>query len=145
MIVPDVNVLVYAMDANSPHHERAWGWWQSALTGVEHVGFTWSVLTGYIRLTTNLRVMPTPMTVEQSAAHVRAWVSVPRARILNPGAEHLHIMERLLAPFGRGGNLVSDAHLAALAIENGATVYSADDDFSRFDRLSWVNPLVPSE
>ena len=142
MIVPDVNVLIYAMDANSPQHESAWAWWKSATGGAEHLGFSWGVLTGYVRISTNARIMPQPLTVEQAVAHERAWLSLPRARILNPGPEHLHIMERLLAPFGRGGDLVSDAHLAALAIENGGTVYSADDDFSRFERLAHVNPLT---
>ena len=145
MIVPDVNVLIYAMDVNSPHHESAWAWWESAAKGTEHIGFDWGVINGYVRITTNPRVMTQPLTVKQSTHHVHAWLSLPRARILNPGPEHLHIIERLLAPFGRGGDLVSDAHLAALAIENGGTVYSADDDFSRFDRVSWVNPLTSVE
>ena len=141
MIVPDVNLLIYAMDSNSPHHVPAWAWWDSVLGGPEHIGFTWGALVGYVRISTNPRVMRLPLTVEQAMAHSRAWLSVPRARILNPGVEHLHIMERLLAPLGRGGNLVADAHLAALAMENGATVYSADEDFARFERLAWVNPL----
>lgn len=141
MIVPDVNVLIYAMDANSPHHRTAWPWWQSALRGSEHIGFGWAVVTGYVRITTNPRVMSTPLTVEQAMSHVRSWLDAPRAHIISPGAEHLHMMERLLAPLGRGGTVVSDAHLAALALEHGGTVYSADADFGRFDRLSWVNPL----
>ena len=141
MIVPDVNLLLYAMDANSPHHDRAWPWWESALRGTEHIGFTWAVITGYVRISTNPRVMPAPLTVEQSVAHTRSWLSLPRTRLLNPGVEHLHVMERLLAPLRRAGSLVADAHLAALAIENGGTVYSADHDFALFERLPWVNPL----
>lgn len=141
MIVPDVNLLIYAMDANSPHHEPAWEWWESSLRGSEHIGFTWAVMTGYVRISTNPQVMPRPLTVEQSVAQTRAWLSGPRSRLLNPGVEHLHVMERLLTPLGRGGNLVADAHLAALAIENGGTVYSADHDFALFDRVSWVDPL----
>lgn len=142
MIVPDVNVLLYAMDTQSPHHERAWQWWESALRGVEHIGFSWSVITGYLRLTTNPRVMPTPLTIELAMQHVRAWLTAPRSHVLSPGAEHLHVMERLIAPLGRAGTIVSDAHLAALALEHGGTIYSADEDFARFERVRWVNPLV---
>lgn len=141
MIVPDVNLLLYAMDANSPHQDRAWPWWESALRGTEHIGFTWAVVTGYVRISTNPRAMVAPLTIEQSVAHTRAWLSMPRSRLLNPGVEHLHVMERLLAPLGRAGKLVADAHLAALAIENGGTVYSADHDFALFERVPWVNPL----
>ena len=142
MIVPDVNVLIYAMDANSPHHEPAWKWWKSVLTGPEHLGFSWAVITGYVRISTNPRVMPLPLTVEQAMSHARAWLSVPRSRVLNPGVEHLHVMERLLAPLGRGANLVADAHLAALANENGGTVYSADADFGLFSTVTWTNPIA---
>ena len=141
MIVPDVNLLLYAMDANSPHHDRAWPWWESALRGTEHIGFTWAVITGYVRISTNPRAMPAPLTVEQSVSHTRSWLSLPRSRLLNPGVEHLHVMERLLAPLRRAGSLVADAHLASLAIENGGTVYSADHDFALFERVPWVNPL----
>lgn len=142
MIVPDINLLLYAMHKESDHHDAAWMWWESALRGSEHIGFGWSVLTGYVRVATNHRSMSLPITVEQAFSHTRAWLAAPRTRLLSPGVEHLHVMERLLAPLGRGGNLVTDAHIAALAIEHGGTVYSADTDFGRFDRVQWVNPLA---
>lgn len=141
MIVPDVNLLVYAMHEQSPHHGAAWSWWESSLRGFEHIGFGWSVLTGYVRVSTSPRAMSTPLPVETALHHVRLWLEAPRTRVLNPGAEHLHVMERLMAPIGRAGPLVTDAHLAALALENGGTVYSADADFALFDRVPWVNPL----
>jgi uncharacterized protein len=119
MIVPDVNLLIYAMDEQAPQHDAAWSWWESSLRGLEHIGFGWSVLTGYVRMLTS-----------------------PRTNVLNPGIEHLHVMERLMAPLGRAGPLVTDAHLVALAIENGGTVYSADADFGLFERVDWVNPLL---
>lgn len=142
MIVPDVNLLIYAMDTRSPHHETAWTWWESSLRGVEHIGLSWSVVTGYVRLSTNARIMPTPLSIEVATGQARAWLEAPRVRVLTPGVEHLHVMERLLAPLDRAGTLVTNAHLAALALEHGGTVYSADEDFALFPRVSWVNPLT---
>lgn len=142
MIVPDVNLLIYAMDEQAPQHHAAWSWWETSLRGREHIGFGWSVLTGYVRVSTNPRTVATPLAVETAMHHVRLWLEAPRTRVLNPGIEHLHVMERLMAPLGRAGPLVTDAHLAALAIENGGTVYSADTDFGLFERVDWVNPIA---
>ena len=142
MIVPDVNVLIYAMNSDCPQHERAWAWWESAQRGPERIGFSWAVGLAYLRLMTNPRIMPTPLTLEDALGDVRRWFSSPLAELLSPGPEHLHVMERLLDAAGRGSELISDAHLAALAVENGATVYSADADFARFPGVRWVDPLA---
>lgn len=142
MIVPDVNLLVNAMNRHSVVHHEAKVWWESALAGTEHIGLPWLVITGYLRVSTNARIFPEPYTVAEAVAHVRTWLAFPRTRLLTPREEHLHIFERLLEPLGRGGKLVPDAHIAALAIEHGGTVYSADNDFGRFARVQWVNPLA---
>ena len=142
MIVPDVNVLIHAMDVDSRHHDGAWEWWSSSLHGGEHIGFSWSVLTAYVRLTTHPRIMGTPMEVVTSTEDVRQWLALPVTMVLTPGPEHIYVMTRLLDAAGGGGDLVPDAHLAALALENGATVYSQDADFARFPEVRWVNPLA---
>lgn len=142
VIVPDVNLLVHAMDASSDHHAKAWDWWSATLVGAEHVGFTWPVLMGYVRLTTHPRIMIAPQRVESALDDVNAWLELPAVRILLPGPEHVHIMRRLASAAGAYGNLVPDAHLAAMALENGGTVYSQDADFARFPEVRWVNPLV---
>lgn len=142
MIVPDVNVLIQAMDPDSPHHDRAWPWWDHAMRGSEHIGFAWSVMSGYLRITTNPRVMPLPLGMSEAASHVRDWLALPRAIVLQPGVEHVHVMEQLLDSAGRAGDLVPDAHLAALAFEHGGTVYSQDADFARFRGIRWVDPTA---
>lgn len=142
MIVPDINVLVYAMDASSPYHSTAWGWWSSALDGDEHIGLAWPVMMGYIRLTTNPKVMYAPQSVEQACGDVRSWLESPVTRVVSPGPEHMHVLERMFASGGATPNLIADAHLAAIAVENGGTVYSQDADFARFDGVRWINPLV---
>jgi len=142
VIVPDVNVLIHAMDVDSRHHKRAWEWWSAALSGSEHIGFGWSVLTAYVRLTTHPRVMRAPIDVATATGDVRAWLALPTSLVLIPGPDHMHVMTRLLETTGGGGDLVPDAHLAALAIENGGTVYSQDADFARFPDVRWVNPLA---
>lgn len=142
MIVPDVNVLIHAMDVDSRHHAVAWQWWSETVGGSEHVGLSWSVLTAYIRLTTHPRIMGSPVEVAVATEDVRLWLSLPITLVLMPGPEHMHVMTRLLEAAGGGGDLVPDAHLAALAVENGGTVYSQDADFARFPDVRWVNPLA---
>lgn len=141
MIVPDANLLIYAMNADSDHHAPAWAWWESAQRGDERIGLTWQVMLAYVRIMTNPRVLPRPLGSDQAFSDVRAWMESPITDVLLPGREHLHVMERLLAEAGIGGELSSDAHLAALALENGGTIYSADADFARFTAVRCVNPL----
>lgn len=142
MIVPDVNVLVHAMDSGSAQHDKAWAWWYSALHGDEHIGFAWPVLMGYVRITTHPRIMVDPQSVADALRDVRAWTGSPIARMIGPGPEHVHVIERLVASAGAWGNLIPDAHLAAIAVENGGTIYSQDADFARFDGVRWINPLT---
>ena len=144
MIVPDVNLLIYAVNQNAPQHERARSWLESALSGSEPVGLPWLVLVAFLRLTTNKRVFESPLTAAQALDLVTGWLSQPCALALNPGERHWLILSRLLLRAGTAGNLTNDAHLAAIAIEHNARLYSADNDFRRFAGLNFENPLDES-
>lgn len=142
MIIPDLNLLVYAYDSTSPQHQAARKWWIGCMSGAESVGISWLVAFGFVRLWTNSRVFANPMTVEVATAHVESWLVRPMARMLNPGPKHAEIAFRFLRSEGQGGNLTTDEHLAALAVETGATLHTADTDFLRFQGVKWVNPLA---
>ena len=142
MIVPDLNLLVYAYDSASPMHKRARRWWIECLSGRRTVGIPWAVAFGFIRLWTNPRVFANPMNIDLATRHVESWFGRQMVKAINPGPRHLEIAVNLLRTEGKGGNLTTDAHLAALAIEAGATLHTADTDFLRFTGLKWINPLV---
>jgi hypothetical protein len=142
VIVPDINLIVYAYDSSSPMHQPARAWWIKALSGTESVGIPWAVAFGFVRLWTSPRIFANPMTVELATAHVESWFQRPNVRSLNPGPKHLEVAFGLLRAEGSGGNLTTDAHLAALAIEFGATLHTNDTDFLRFAGLKSVNPLA---
>ena len=141
MIVPDLNLLVYAYNDGAPYHDSARRWWESLANGVERVGVPWVVSTGFMRLMTHPRVLVRPATPEQAVDYVREWFRFPHVTPINPGVEHLTHLRRSLAAAGVGANLVTDAHIAALAIEYQAEVHTNDTDFSRFPGLRWRNPL----
>ncbi len=141
MRLPDVNLLVYAADEQAAAHEQALDWIQTSLSGIETVAFAWSALVGFLRVTTNPRVLASPWRPADAFDVIDSWLARPNATIVHPTTRHGAILRELLAPLGTGGNLTSDAHLAALAIEHGATLYSSDNDFSRFAGLDWVDPL----
>ena len=142
MIVPDVNLLIYAHNDMAPHHDAARGWWESLLRGSERTGLPWIVVCGFLRLTTQRGFYERPLTPEQATDTVSDWFAVPSVMPLNPGGQHLAIFRRLLVEAGVGGNLVTDAHIAALAIEHQAELHSNDGDFVRFNGLRWRNPLL---
>jgi toxin-antitoxin system PIN domain toxin len=133
--VPDVNVLLYASDTSSSHHATARPWIERALSATETVGFAIVVLLGFIRIATNARVMATPLTPSDAFDQVEEWLAQPPATVLDPGRRHLGICRELLEASGTAGNLTTDAHIAALAIEHGATLASFDGDFHRFAGL----------
>ncbi len=141
MKLPDVNLLVYAADETAVHHERALEWVQSTLSGTETVAFAWLALIGFVRLSTNPRSFSRPWRADQALDVVDRWLAQPCATVVHPTDRHSAVLRELLAPLGTAGNLTSDAHLAALAIEHGATLCSCDNDFSRFSGLRWVDPL----
>jgi len=132
---------MYSMNSDSEFHQRARQWWESAQTGSEHIGLTWPVMIAYLRLMTNPRIMPQPLTITEAVDDVHAWMQLPRTVMLYPGPDHVHILHSLLMAAGRGGDLTSDAHVAALALEHGGTVYSQDADFARFPGVRWIDPL----
>ena len=140
MRLVDANVLIYAVNEASTHHAAARGWLDRALSGEETVGFAWSVLLAFLRLTTHPSVFARPFDAEQATAIVRAWLEQPTARPVDPTARHLEVLSSLLAESGTAANLVSDAHLAALAIEHDASLVTFDTDFNRFRGLRVERP-----
>jgi uncharacterized protein len=139
--LPDVNLLLYAYDSRSPRHVPARQWLEEVLSGAETVGLAWNVLLGFIRLSTRSAVVEDPYEVTEAIGLVESWIAQPCATVVDPTERHASVLRELLAPLGAGGNLTSDAHLAALAIEHGATLCSCDTDFSRFAGLRWADPL----
>jgi uncharacterized protein len=139
--VVDLNILLYAVNRDSAQHTRARACIEGLLSGEETVAFPWVVLLGFIRLTTNSRLFPRALTAEQAVETVDSWLSQPPAVALNAGVEHWRQLKFLIAEAGTAGNLTTDAHLAALAIENGAELVSTDTDFARFRHLRYYNPL----
>jgi toxin-antitoxin system PIN domain toxin len=141
MKIIDVNVLLYAVNENAHHHRILQQWWEGALGGDEPIGLCWLVLLAFLRLSTNPRVFPTPLGIEEALARVGAWLSHPNTKLLTETDEHWRILRSLLLETGAAANLTSDAHLAALALEYGAVLTSCDTDFARFPHLRWENPL----
>ena len=142
MIVPDINLLLYAYDAASPFHARAAAWWQACLSGTETVGLPEVVAFGFVRVGTNARVYEHPLTPAQATGHVRAWLAQPMVQTLDPGPEHIEKVLGLLESLGTAGNLVTDAQLAATAMEYNAVLHTADAHFVRFEGLRWLNPIT---
>lgn len=140
MIVVDVNVLLYAVNESEPRHEQARSWLDGALTGPETIGFAWLVLLAFLRISTRPGLFPEPLGVEGALRRVEAWLAQPAAMIVEPTTRHLPVLSELLGAVGAGGNLTSDAHLAALAVEHRATVVTYDTDFSRFPGARWRTP-----
>ncbi len=142
MILVDANLLIYAVDSKSPMHERARLWLEEAMAGNETVGMSWAAMLAFVRLTTKRGLFERPLSVREAMDIVDEWIAQPVVTVLHPGERHAPTLRELLEVHGSGGNLTSDAHLAALAIEHGAELCSADGDFSRFPGLRWRNPLV---
>jgi hypothetical protein len=139
--LPDVNLLVYAADEESTYHEPALAWVEQTIAGTETVAFAWHVLVGFSRVTTRARGARAAWPIHRALDVIDGWLAQPVATVVHPTKRHAAVLRDLLAPLGAGGNLVSDAHLAALAIEHGADLCSHDSDFSRFSGLNWVDPL----
>lgn len=142
MILPDVNILIHAYDRDSPRHRGARAWWETTLAQPRPVGLAWITALGFIRITTHRGIFSNPLTAADAIRRVRGWLHHPNVQILTPGEEHGEILFRLLEQLGTAGNLTTDAHLAALAIEYQAELASTDADFGRFAGLRWFNPLV---
>jgi toxin-antitoxin system PIN domain toxin len=142
VILPDVNVLLYAVDETSPRHDAARVWLERSLSGTETFAFSWSVLTAFLRLTTRASVFEHPLDLAQAFDLIDGWLAQPRVVIVHPTSRHHIVLRQLLDALGTAGNLVPDAHLAALALEHGATVASSDRDFGRFAGVAWADPFA---
>jgi toxin-antitoxin system PIN domain toxin len=142
MIVPDVTLLVHAYNSESPAHAAARRWWEDLLNGTHPVGLAWVAILGFVRIATHRQVLTRPLTVGAACARVRSWLARPYVSVLHPGDRHSEILFNLLEALGPAGNLTTDAHLAALAIEHQAELHSTDADFGRFAGLRWVNPVA---
>jgi toxin-antitoxin system PIN domain toxin len=139
----DLNVLLYAVNQDAPQHTRSLAVWEQALAGNEPVGLSWSVILGFLRLTTRTTVFPNPLTVRQAVEVVTGWLRHPNVCVVQPGERHWELLSELLLDAGTAANLTTDAHLAVLAIEGGAVLVSTDRDFARFaPTLRCVNPLT---
>jgi toxin-antitoxin system PIN domain toxin len=142
VILVDANLLLYATFANFPQNDRANAWLDQQLNGDGRVGLPWPSLLAFLRVATNPRVFDRPIVLNEAWAQVARWLDCETAWIPSPTDRHQPTLERLLATPSIGGNLVPDAHLAALAIEHGLELCSADGDFARFPGLRWSNPLA---
>lgn len=140
MKLVDANVLLYAVDEDSPNHSIANSWLDAALGGREPIAFAWIALLAFLRLSTHPRLSARPLTLEEAAELLEHWLAEPPGLVVHPSDRHLSLLRGLLAPLGTAGNLVVDAHLAALALEHGAEVVSFDRDFQRFDGVAWSSP-----
>jgi uncharacterized protein len=141
LIVSDVNLLIYAYDDKSSDFLASRRWWELALTS-QQVGVPVHSILGFIRLTTHPNIPGERFTVAEAHAIVDSWLSRPNVTVLSPGPSHWTIFQRLSVEANARGTLSSDAHLAALAIEYDATLFSKDRDFARFPGLRWINPLA---
>ena len=135
MVVADANVLLYAVDTASAHHEEALEWLEGSLSGAEAVGLAWTALLAFIRVGTNRAILPNALSADEATAQVQAWLGAPAAVVVEPTPRHAEVLRGLLLESGTAGNLTSDAHLATLAIEHGAELVSYDRDFGRFRGL----------
>lgn len=141
MILPDVNLLLYAYDSRSEHHAPARSWWETQLSGTEPVCLSWPTVNAFIRIGTNPRSHPRPMTLDESLQRVQSWFDQPCVKIIQPTEQHWTIFQQMLRSGDATANLVTDAHLAALAVEHNCILHSTDRDFARFRGLKWKNPL----
>ena len=137
----DLNILLYAINEDAAHHDSVLAWWEEAINGDEPLGLPWIVLLGFLRIATNPDVFPRPLDPETAIDTIEGWLSLESTRLLREKDEHWDILRSLLAEAGTAANLVTDAHLAALAISHGAVLASCDNDFARFRGLRWENPL----
>jgi uncharacterized protein len=142
VIVPDINLLLHAYDAESPFHEKAVGWWEGCLSGTEPIGLPQVVAFGFVRVGTSARAFRRPMTTAEAAGHVRSWLVQPAVQLLDGGRDHVEQVLTLLQAAGTAGNIVTDAQIAAIALAYDAILHTADTDFVRFPRLRWLNPIT---
>ena len=137
----DLNILLYVVNEDSVHHAPVLSWWEQALNGDEPLGLPWTVLLGFLRIATNPDIFPRPLSSEAAVGKITVWLSLNNTRLVQEKEEHWSVLRALLTEAGTAANLVTDAHLAALAISHGAELVSCDTDFARFKGLRRHNPL----
>lgn len=142
MKIIDLNLLLYAVNTDAVRHPASRRWFELVMSSTETIALPWAVLLGFLRIATHSRILPRPLTPEQAIQTVGGWLECPNVLVLQPGPDHWRILRDLLTQSGTAGNLTTDAHLAALAIENGAELCSTDRDFGRFGRVKWTDPLA---
>jgi hypothetical protein len=142
VILPDINLLLHAYNSQSPAHAAAREWWEGLMNGAGEVGLAWMAILGFVRISTHRHILRYPLPVDAACATARSWLAQPQVNVLHPGDRHGEILFGLLGSLGTAGNLTTDAHLAALAIEHQAELHSTDADFKRFPGLRWSNPLT---
>lgn len=142
MIIPDVNLLLYAVIDAFPQHKPAKSWWEETMNSNELIGLTDPAIFGFLRISTNPRLLKPPLPVEEATGIVEGWLAEPNVRWAVPGPRHHALALDFLRSVGTAGNLTTDVQLAAIAVENDATIYSNDADFGRFDPVRWTNPLT---
>jgi toxin-antitoxin system PIN domain toxin len=140
--IVDLNLILYAVNADSAHHAAALAWWNKVLGDDETIGLPWIVLLGFLRIATNPRIFPNPLRSDAAISKVDGWLARDNVRITREKEDHWEVLRGLLAGAGTAGNLTTDAHLAALAVSHDATLVSSDADFGRFKGLRWENPLA---
>jgi toxin-antitoxin system PIN domain toxin len=138
----DANLLLYAVDASGPMHAVAARWLEEQLNGGRRVGLPWESLTAFVRIATHPRASAKPLKPAQAWRFVDAWLGLPTVWIPQPTERHVEVLGSLIARYQIAGNLVPDAHLAAIAVQHGLEVCSADTDFARFTEVRWLNPLA---
>jgi toxin-antitoxin system PIN domain toxin len=143
MFVVDVNLLIYAVNADAAEHTTVKAWLEKQINSGTPIGMPWVALLGFIRLSINHKVLSQPLTLDQALDQVSDWLSLPNVSTLEPGIDHLSNFAATCQAVKAGPNLITDAHLAAIVQEHRATMASCDTDFGRFPDLAWVNPLVP--
>lgn len=140
MKIVDANVLVYAVNVDSPAHQASRRWLDGALSGGDRVGFAWVALLAFLRLTTKPELFPHPLSPGTATDQVEEWLAAPSAQTVGPTSRHPRLLAEMIAAVGTGANLVNDAHLAALSREHRAGIVTYDRDFARFPGITSSTP-----
>ncbi|MEI6790232.1 MAG: type II toxin-antitoxin system VapC family toxin [Myxococcaceae bacterium] len=142
MILVDTNILLYATIPEYPEHPAAYQWLLQQLRNNSRIGLPWASLMGFVRITINPKIYKNPVPLKDALKQVSDWLSLDNVWVPEPTAQHIEVLTSILDMSTKDSNLIPDAHLAALAVEHGLTVYSADHDFAKFKRIKWVNPIT---
>jgi len=142
VILPDANLLLHALNSDSADHAASRKWWMELLQGEKEVGLCSVVVFAFVRISTHRMAFPNPLSVEAAFDHVENWLSFPSVSWIDSSKEDIAVARGLLKVAGTGGNLVTDAQIAAIALRLGATIHTADTDFGRFPKVRWKNPLT---